>query len=741
MNFKRSVFTKILAVSMCVISTGILAANSVLLGYLVYNSLYYNNKEAIARELYNFIAIETAYTVNDYVDALLTAENPDCDSQEYWINQSLRYESRLSQAYSNASFKVYNLNGDEVLSGYELPDIGYEFTYHFAYYNPYFYDDYYEDTTDEYELFDTTNEYGEPVTFIDSNVTESTTFADVVNSEAEETTETAKDNETEIEEPTTFADKTTEQIALSSTNGDIEESSVSEEEAGQQSAFSEFSDSTHKKYCTYYSVCILVPQTMGSASDLYSLASDVTDIIYVYKSYILPVIFISLVILVLSIIVLFVSAGYTKKSEKPIAGGLHKIPFDISLLLVLFITFAYVLFLEEIYYFYDLFAIIICVILTIVVLAIYLAFIESIIVRIKTKTLLSNNLIARFFGFIKHIFAIASSNISLTWKTALGFCLFTLFEFIIIGLFGCNMQDFGLFLFILLKLIEIPLLFVCVYALYFLQQGAKKIADGQTNYKIAHKFLFGEFKKHADSLNNINQAINKAVGERVKSENMKTELITNVSHDLKTPLTSLVNYIDLLKKTEIDNETANEYIDVIDRQAQRLKKLTVDIVDASKAATGNIEVHNEKTVLNVMLTQATGEYSEQLENKNLSIVQILPEEDICIFADGRLLWRVFDNIFNNICKYSLNYTRVYLSLENKNGKAVVTFKNISSVELNVSPEELTERFVRGDSSRNTEGSGLGLSIAKSLCEIMDGKFDIFIDGDLFKVVLTFDTIN
>ena len=249
--------------------------------------------------------------------------------------------------------------------------------------------------------------------------------------------------------------------------------------------------------------------------------------------------------------------------------------------------------------------------------------------------------------------------------------------------------------------------------------------------------LFGEFKKHAEHLNNIGNGINAAVEERLKSENTKTELITNVSHDLKTPLTSIVNYIDLLKKEPVNNPKAAEYIEVIDRQSQRLKKLTTDIVDASKAAAGNVNCNMEPTDLALLLGQVKGEYTEKLAEKALTLVDSIPQEKITVLADGRLLWRVFDNLLNNVCKYSQPDTRVYVTLSVNNSFAGVVFRNISAQPLNIDAEALTDRFVRGDASRNTEGSGLGLYIAKSLCETMGGKMQIEIDGDLFKVTVVF----
>ena len=221
----------------------------------------------------------------------------------------------------------------------------------------------------------------------------------------------------------------------------------------------------------------------------------------------------------------------------------------------------------------------------------------------------------------------------------------------------------------------------------------------------------------------------------------KTELITNVSHDIKTPLTSIINYVDLLKKEEIENDTAQEYILTLERQSNRLKKLIEDLVEASKAATGNLAVNLAPCDIGVLLSQSIGEFDERFNNANVTPLLKKPEESVIIKADARHLWRVIDNLLNNICKYSQPETRAYIDVKAVNNKAVITLKNVSRYELNISPDELMERFVRGDKSRNTEGSGLGLSIAKSLTELQQGKMSIEVDGDLFKVTLEFDIVK
>lgn len=274
-----------------------------------------------------------------------------------------------------------------------------------------------------------------------------------------------------------------------------------------------------------------------------------------------------------------------------------------------------------------------------------------------------------------------------------------------------------------------------------LQEGGRRLAEGDLNYKIDTEGLHLDFAEHAENLNSIGNGMSKAVEERLKSERFKAELITNVSHDIKTPLTSIINYVDFLKQEDLGSEKAKEYLEVLDRQSSRLKKLTEDLVDASKAATGNIKMNLVPCQIGILMSQTMGEYEEKAKASDLHFIMKLPEEDLEILADGRRLWRVLDNLLNNICKYAQPGSRVYMDLEKQDGKAVITYKNMSRYELNITEEELMERFVRGDSSRHTEGSGLGLSIAQNLVGLQNGTFRIKIDGDLFKVVMEFPLIT
>lgn len=274
-----------------------------------------------------------------------------------------------------------------------------------------------------------------------------------------------------------------------------------------------------------------------------------------------------------------------------------------------------------------------------------------------------------------------------------------------------------------------------------LQEGIKRLAEGDLTYKMDTKHLHGPFRMYAHDLNRISAGMTVEVERRMKSEHLKTELLTNVSHDIKTPLTSIINYVDLLKNQDIASEDAKSYVEVLDRQSHRLKKLLEDLIEASKAATGNITAELAPTDAAELLRQAEGEYNERLREQKLIPVLRIDAEPCSILADGRLLWRVFDNLLGNIVKYAMPGTRVYLELSHRSDRCVITVRNISKDELGIEAEELMERFVRGDAARATEGSGLGLSIARSLTECMKGGFDLVLDGDLFKVILDFPLVS
>ena len=244
----------------------------------------------------------------------------------------------------------------------------------------------------------------------------------------------------------------------------------------------------------------------------------------------------------------------------------------------------------------------------------------------------------------------------------------------------------------------------------------------------------------AEYINSLSTGLTKAVEESLKSERMKTELITNVSHDIKTPLTSIINYVDLLKKEEMPNEKAKEYLEILDKKSQRLKRLTEDLVEASKASSGNIKLNMEEINVKELIKQISGEFEDKLNEKELELILNMPNEEVKIKADSRYLYRVIENMYSNISKYALEGSRVYVDAIINKDKVEIQLKNISKAKLNISSEELMQRFVRGEASRNTEGSGLGLSIAESLTTLQKGRFNIYLDGDLFKVTIEFDKI-
>lgn len=270
-----------------------------------------------------------------------------------------------------------------------------------------------------------------------------------------------------------------------------------------------------------------------------------------------------------------------------------------------------------------------------------------------------------------------------------------------------------------------------------IKNSINELYNGKTNLQLNQEEFTKTDRQMAYEINNIAGGFSNAIDEKLKSEKLKTELITNVSHDIKTPLTSIINYVDLLKKENIEGEKANEYLSILDNKSQRLKKLTEDLVEASKASAGAIKLNFEKLNINELIKQVSGEFEDKFKTHNLQEIITLPEKEVYIKADSRYLYRVLENMYSNIAKYALEGTRVYIDITEKDNKVYIELKNVSKQKLNISADELMQRFVRGEASRNTEGSGLGLSIAKSLTELQKGKFNIYLDGDLFKVTIEF----
>ena len=371
----------------------------------------------------------------------------------------------------------------------------------------------------------------------------------------------------------------------------------------------------------------------------------------------------------------------------------------------------------------------------------------SLVRRIKAGTLWKNSLIRTVLKWIGKCsgkladFARAfSRNTAEKIKVLLVGGAFLFLQFLIIG---CVFSGAGVFLLALMAVDVAVMIFAIRKAdgQDRIMDGLKKISDGELQYKIKTDTLTGKQKVMAEYINNIGGGLDAAVENSLKKERMQTELITNVSHDLKTPLTSIINYVDLMKRENPTDPKIQEYLRILDEKSQRLKVLTEDVVEASKASTGNIKLEMNDIDFVEMVQQVIGEFEEKFQEKNLTMMVHFTDEPSIIYADGQRMWRVLENVFGNVVKYAMEGTRVYAEISNRNKKVTFSLKNISAQPLNISADELTERFIRGDVARNTEGSGLGLSIAKSLTELQGGEFKLYLDGDLFKVMITFATKN
>ena len=371
----------------------------------------------------------------------------------------------------------------------------------------------------------------------------------------------------------------------------------------------------------------------------------------------------------------------------------------------------------------------------ILLLYIAVAFFGTVFIKkIKSKTFLDSmitvKLLKKVFGFLK----INISNFIANLKTNTRIILYLLSAGIICIVMLVLFKEVGLIIDFVIVIFILFDIFRLVKQYKDIEKAMHRIYEGE-KINIEEERFVSDLRPVIRYLNDISAGFNNAIEEKMKSERLKTELITNVSHDIKTPLTSIINYVDLLKDENIKNVKAKEYIDVLDSKSQRLKKLIEDLVEASKVSSGNVKLIKEKINIEELVNQAIGEFQDKFEKKNLSVVTKYDENKHVITADSRYTYRIIENLFSNVTKYAEDNTRVYIDIEKDKDKNKITIKNISKDKLNISSEELMQRFVRGDASRNTEGSGLGLSISRSLTELQGGKFDVVIDGDLFKVII------
>ena len=440
------------------------------------------------------------------------------------------------------------------------------------------------------------------------------------------------------------------------------------------------------------------------------------------------------------------AAGRRSDREEAVAGWQERIPFDLYAALVLggsiMLTAAAVSGVEELFRGFEPILIAAIFVCCTAAYTLFLAFWMTLCARMKLGGWWKNTLCFRLLRLIRHLLRWCGRvlcrawgaltgfvrGIPLVWRTAVGCCAAGVLLFAL----ESNHADGALLLLIVVLSVA-----ACLLAMQLrrLQRGGEALAAGDLTSQVDTSHMYFDLKRHGENLNAISRGMSIAVEQKLKSERLKTELITNVSHDIKTPLTSIVNYVDLLQRTHTP-EQEREYLAVLDRQAHKLKKLTVDLVEMSKVSTGNIPCHIARRSVRELIDQTVGEYAERLALARLEPVVTLPDEELFCLCDGALMWRVLDNLLSNACKYACAGTRLYIGAKREGETVLFSFKNISRDALNIDPDELMERFVRGDSSRTTEGSGLGLNIAKSLVELQKGSFSLAIDGDLFKAAFT-----
>lgn len=446
-------------------------------------------------------------------------------------------------------------------------------------------------------------------------------------------------------------------------------------------------------------------------------------------------------LLVSCVIFLLCGAGHKNGREGIVPGLLTGIPFDVMILGMGFGLYVVWRLVLEMQYYFSYYAA--AAAMGIAILVLGLLFLWDLAIRLKLGKLWRHTLIfcaARFLKKVVRALWRLIRGIPLVWTAVAAYMAVCLLEILGISRFT-RMRSGGWLVWWMEKAVLFALVLYLALICRKLLKASRELAAGHEEYRVDTRPMVGAFLEHGENLNSIGRGVSRAVEEKMKSERLKTELISNVSHDLKTPLTSIINYAELIGREETENAAIQEYAEVLLRQSGRLKRLLENLVEVSKAVTGSMEVNLEPCEAGVLLSQAAGEYQQRMEEKGLELRVSQPEEPVRILADGRHLWRVFDNLLNNICKYAQEGSRVYLTLEQKEGKVFIIFRNMSGYALDISPQELEERFVRGDKSRHMEGNGLGLSIAKSLTELQKGQMNIVIDGDLFKVTLTFTPLQ
>lgn len=489
--------------------------------------------------------------------------------------------------------------------------------------------------------------------------------------------------------------------------------------------------------------CTVLLVTPFTANDTISYTYQMANFAEKHGSFAIPAAVCFIVLFLLILVYEFCAAGHKQNHSEIVLAGIDHFPFDLMTVLMIILTIicmpAVSAILEQAYGI-DQLNVQMAETLMLVFLAwslVFFTYLMSLARRVKTGTVRKGTLIGWIWRRMVWFGKFLGSLIPEFWQRLLVYILYLIMQIAASAAIGGNGE-------ILFFMVSAVIGGVALHSLWMQKQtctAAEEICGGNLNYQVPERTIsrmYGGMRRQAEYLNRISDTVSHAVDEQVKSERLKTELIANVGHDIRTPLTSIINYVDLLGR-EHTPEQEKEYVAVLSRQTERLRKLTEDVLESSKADSGNVDVHLEKTSVAEIVDQAYGEYEEKMTSANLETVINVPE-DLYVTADGKLLWRVLRNLLSNAAKYSAPHSRVYISAQELgDGQAVIEIKNMSREKLNISADELMERFIRGDSSRHSEGSGLGLDIARSLSSLMGGKLNIQIDGDLFKASVVLKT--
>lgn len=485
-------------------------------------------------------------------------------------------------------------------------------------------------------------------------------------------------------------------------------------------------------------------------NDGYAIRDVIIRFAYALRYWVYTICTASLLLFISCFVLLMCTAGRHRGSVELHPGAFYRVPFDLLLAGCVVVFDICILLIIDVFYTGEALMTALLVALAVCGACAVLGLCISFAVRVKGHTLLKNTVVYRVCiltvkvlkwsgRVLTGVWKDVAYTLPLVWRALLAVCGAVCFDALLL-VAAFDGEGVAIVLWSLKIFVFVTASVYLARSVSELRSGGRALAKGELTHKVDTRRMFSDLKVLGEDLNSISSGMAAAVEQRLQSERMKTELITNVSHDIKTPLTSIINYASLIAEEPCDSEKHAEYANVLLRKSERLKRLLEDLVEASKASTGNLEVDLAPCDAGVLLTQAAGEFAERCAAAGLELITSRSESSVMIMADSRRIWRVFENLMSNACKYSLAGSRVYLCLEREGSDALFVFKNTSGSVLNISSEELMERFVRGDTARSTEGNGLGLSIARSLTELQGGRMDITIDGDLFKVTLRFPVV-